>query len=64
MLIDLVNQQRTFSVDHIVNCLDNKQIVCAAFLDLRKTFDSLDNCLLLHRLQDLGVGIVVLKLFK
>ena len=49
---------------HIVNCLDNKQTVCAAFLDLRKAFDSLDHCLLLHRLQDLGVGTVVLQWFQ
>ena len=40
------------AVDYIVNCLDDKQIVCAAFLDLCKAFDSLDHCLLLHRLQD------------
>ena len=52
------------AVDHIVNCLDNKQTVCAAFLDLRKAFDSLDHCLLLHRLQDLGVGTVVLQWFQ
>ena len=35
--------------------------MCAAFLDLRKAFDSLDHCLLLHRLQDLGVGTVVFQ---
>ena len=52
------------AVDHIVNCLDDKQIVCAVFLDLRKAFDSLDHCLLLHRLQDLGVGTVVLQWFQ
>ena len=39
------------AVDHIVNY---KQIVCAAFLDF----------LLLHRLQDLGVGTVVLQWFQ
>ena len=32
------------AVDHIVNCWDDKQIVCAVFLDLRKAFDSLDHC--------------------
>ena len=52
------------AVNHIVNCLDDKQIVCAIFLDLRKAFDSLDHCLLLHRLQDLGVGTVVLQWFQ
>ena len=40
------------AVDHIVNCLDDKQIVCAVFLDLRKVFDSLDHCLLLHSLRE------------
>ena len=38
--------------------------MCAAFLDLCKAFDSLDHCLLLHRLQDLGVGTVVLQWFQ
>ena len=36
----------------------------AAFLDLRKAFDSLEHCLLLHRLQDLGVGTVALQWFQ
>ena len=31
------------AVDYIVNYLDDKQILCAAFLDLRKAFDSLDH---------------------
>ena len=52
------------AVDHIVNCLEDKQIVCAVFLDLHKAFDSLDHCLLLHRLQELGVGTVVLQWFQ
>ena len=29
-----------------------------------QAFDSLDHCLLLHRLQDLGVGTVVLQWFQ
>ena len=49
------------AVDHIGNY---KQIVCAAFLDLCKAFDSLDHCLLLDRFQDLRVGIVVLQWFQ
>ena len=49
---------------HIVGCLDSKRVVCAAFLDLHKAFDSLDNCLLLHRLQDLEVGSNVLRWFQ
>ena len=38
--------------------------MCAALLDLYKAFDSLDHCLLLHRLQDSGVGTVVLQWFQ
>ena len=30
-------------------------MVCAAFLDIRKAFDSLDHVTLLQRLQELGV---------
>ena len=37
--------------------------VCAAFLDLRKAFDSLDHSILLQRLQKLGVMGVELKWF-
>ena len=48
------------AVDHIIGCLDSKRVVCAAFLDLHKAFDSLDHCLLLHRLQDLEVSSNVL----
>ena len=36
------------TVDYIVNSLDIGQSVCAAFLDLKKTFDSLDHCILLQ----------------
>ena len=37
------------TVDHIVNSLDVGKSVCAAFLDLKKAFDSLDHCILLQR---------------
>ena len=43
------------AVDTIVNCLDKGEIVCATFLDIRKAFNSLDHCILLCRLSDLGV---------
>ena len=42
-------------VDHIVTLLDKGSVVCAAFIDLRKAFDSLDHCLLLQRISELGV---------
>ena len=56
----VVHQQKTScffkAVDHLVNSLGEGKAVCAAFLDLRKAFDSLDHCLLLKRVRDLGVS--------
>ena len=49
------------TVDHIVNTLD---AVCATFLDLKKAFDSLDHCILLQEIDDLGVAGPVLRWFK
>ena len=48
---------------HFVPISLNGDSVCAAFLDLRKAFDSLDHCLLLKRLFDLGVSGVELTWF-
>ena len=44
-----------FAVDTIVNALDHRWVVCAAFLDLTKAFDSLDHVTLLERLSPMGV---------
>ena len=44
-----------FAVDTVVNTLDRCEVVCAAFLDLRKAFDSLDHVVLLERLSTIGV---------
>ena len=44
-----------FAVDTIVNALDSRKVVCAAFLDLRKAFDSLDHVVLLEHLSAIGV---------
>ena len=52
------------AVDHIVNSLDCGKVVCAAFLDLRKAYDSLDHCTLLRRIGELGVAKSVLKWFQ
>ena len=49
------------TVDHIVNPLGVGKSVCAAFLDLKKAFDSLDHCTLLQRIGDLGVVGSVLR---
>ena len=45
------------TVDHIVTFLDCGKVVCIAFLDLRKAYDSLDHCDLLikKRIGELGV---------
>ena len=53
-----------YAVDTITQALDNGDSVCAAFLDLRKAFDSLDHCLLLQRLFDLGISGVELTWFS
>ena len=52
------------AVDSIVTCLDKGDVVCAAFLDIRKAFDSLDHCVLLRRLSDLGMSCVALHWFR
>ena len=50
------NQILLFALDKTVNALDLGSVVCAAFLDLRKAFDSLDHVTLLHiRIQELEV---------
>ena len=52
------------AVDYIANFLDSGQAVCAAFLDLRKAYDSLDHCILLQRLKKLNVSAGVLRPFQ
>ena len=52
------------AVDHIATLLDKGSVVCAAFIDLRKAFDSLDHCLLLQRISELGVHCEVLEWFR
>ena len=44
-----------FAVDAIVNALDCREVVCAAFLNFRKAFDSLDHVVLLECLGTIGV---------
>ena len=52
------------AVDSIVHLLDKGEAVCAAFLDLRKAFDSLDHRILLQRLYDVNVSPAVLRWFQ
>jgi len=52
------------AVDHIAMSLDKQNVVCAAFIDLKKAFDSLDHCLLLQRISKLGVHSTVVEWFK
>ena len=46
------------AVDAIIHHIDKNESVCAAFLDLRKAFNSLDHCMLLHQLSNLGVAVL------
>ena len=52
------------AVDLISNSIDTGNAVCVAFLDLKKAFDSLDHCILLQRLSELGVSNAALSWFK
>ena len=52
-----------YAIDKIVNATDQHLIVCAAFLNLRKAFDSLDHVILLRQLECLGIHGIELKWF-
>ena len=52
------------AVDHIVQSVDAGRAVCVSFLDLQKAFDSLDHCILLQQICDLGVGRQAIIWFK
>ena len=64
MLIIQESLLRIFSVDRIATSLDKGNVVCATFIDLRKAFDSLDHCLLLQKISELGVHGTVVEWFK
>ena len=51
------------AVDHTATSLDKGSVVCAAFIDLRKAFDSLGHSLLLQRISELGVHSTVVEWF-
>ena len=44
--------------------MDKIDVVYAAFLDIRKAFDSLDHCVLLPRLSDQGMPCVTPHWFR
>ena len=48
----------------MLTTLDVGKSVCAAFLDLKKPFDSLDHCILLQQIGGLSVTGSVLRRFK
>ena len=47
-----------------VTSLDKGSVVCTAFIDLRKAFDSLDHYLLSQRISELGVHSIAVEWFK
>ena len=53
-----------FVTDTVTCTLDRGSTVCAAFLDLRKAFDSLDHTILLDCLHKLGVSGTELLWFR
>ena len=53
-----------YAVDNITKALDVGNSVCAAFLDLRKAFVSLNNHVLLQCLINLGVSGTEMKWFR
>ena len=53
-----------YPVDNITQVLDVGNSVYAAFLDLRKAFNSLDHHVLLQRLISLGVSGTEIKWFR
>lgn len=48
----------------IINALDRKQHCAFLFVDLSKTFDSVDHQSLLSRLNDIGIGDKAIEQFK
>ena len=51
-------------VNKIISCLDNSDLVIGVFLDLKKTFDTVDHKILLKKLYAYGVRHVALKLLE
>ena len=52
----LSDQILLYFIDKIFSALDQGLVVCSAFLDLKKAFDSLDHLILVKRLHQLSIG--------
>ena len=42
-------------IDNIKSAIDNKQCVCGIFIDLQKTFDTVDHKILLAKIKHYGI---------
>ena len=51
-------------IDHISNKLDNGKVPFSIFLDISKTFDTIDHTILTQKLKHYGIQGCALKLFK
>ena len=50
--------------EDIRNAIDNDQLACGVFIDLRKAFDTVDHAILLKKLEHCGVRGIPLEWFK
>ena len=65
MDLDVITQRNLqHLVDRISGAMDSGQVPLAIFLDLSKTFDTLDHNILLHKLSFLGIKDLYLNLLR
>ena len=50
--------------EDFVTCVDNKEIVCSVFIDLKKAFDTVDHKILLNKLHRYGIRGLPLNLLE
>ena len=53
-----------YLVDHILEHMDKQQLTGAAFIDLKRAFDLVDHCCLLHKLEHYGFRGLSLGWFR